>query len=100
MVLTWKRRGRESQFAGVAAVIRNSTHKYLKHVIPHSPRMMEVQLDGAAPITILNIYAPKAERPQEENEHFYDKMQSTIKKINNKLALPDGRGLECKDSGS
>ena len=58
----------EREFAGMAAVFRNNTHKYIKYVIPCSQRMMEIQVEGSVPITILNIYAPQAGRLQEEKD--------------------------------
>ena len=66
---TWYLNGNEEgerEFAGMAAVVQNSTHKHLIDVIPHCPRIMELQLAGPALITILNIYAPQAGRPQAE----------------------------------
>ena len=56
----------EREFAGMAIIIRNKMAKYLKDVIPHSNRMVEVRLEGTAPITILAIYAPQSGRATEE----------------------------------
>ena len=65
----------------MAFVIRNEMAKYVTDIIPHSNRCTELRLHGAAPISILNIYAPQSGRPQEEKDQFYGKLQQIIKSI-------------------
>ena len=68
---SWYLNGTEEgnrEFAGVGIIINNKWGKYVKDVIPHSHRIVELQLEGVAPISIVTVYAPQAGRTQTDKE--------------------------------
>ena len=68
---TWYINGNEEgerEFAGVAWVVSNKLNKYICDVIPHNHRITELRIEGASPITLLNVYAPQSGRTTEEKQ--------------------------------
>ena len=81
---TWYLNGNEEgerEFAGVAWVISNKLNKYISDVRPHNSRVTELRIEGTAPITLMNIYAPQSGRPKEEKPQFYQELRLLIKHI-------------------
>ena len=70
-----------SEYAGVGIIINNKWGKYVNDAIPHNNRIVELRLEGAAPITTVVVYAPQAGRPQQEKDDFYTKINSIIQNI-------------------
>ena len=62
-------------------MISNKLNKYISDVIPHNSRVTELRIEGTAPISLMNIYAPQSGRPKEEKEQFYQELRSLIKNI-------------------
>ena len=79
--------------------ISNQLNKYISDVIPHTSRVTELRMEGAAPISLLTIYAPQSGRPAEEKEKFYQELTKNIKNIPNNMTIPTARGLECQTPG-
>ena len=68
-IYTWYLNGNEKgdrEFAGMGVIVKNDKHKYIKDVTPHSNIILEIELAGQTPITLISVYAPQAGRPQEE----------------------------------
>ena len=84
---TWYLNGSDTgdrEFAGMAVIVKNEIHEFIKDVIPHNHRLLEVQLEGTIPTTLVSAYAPQAGRPQAEKTEFYETLTMIVQKINKK----------------
>ena len=84
---TWYLNGTEEgerEYAGVGIIVSNKWGKYLEDIIPHSNRIVEIKMAGAAPITILSIYAPQSGSSRTDKEGFYTQLNAVIAQINKK----------------
>ena len=76
--------GRETYTAGVGIVIANNMLQYIEDIEPINDRRMYIVLKGTLQTTFITAYFPQSDRPTEETEHIYEKLQNIIDKRNNK----------------
>ena len=72
------------RYAGVGLVTQNQMVKYVRDNEPISECIVVMTFGYAMPLTVLNAYAPQAERPEAEKDAFYTKLQATCRKYNGK----------------
>ena len=87
-------------YAGVGFVIKNTLLNYVSDMRPISDRVMDMTLGATLPITIISIYAPTAEHPEEEKDLFYKLVQETYQEHKSRgptLIIGDFNArLQCK----
>ena len=64
----------------MAIAIRNDKSQYIRDVILHSSKLLETQLRGTLPMTMIVVYAPQAHRPGKEREDFHNQLIQAIMK--------------------
>ena len=73
---TKKLESHEAKYRGVAVVINKKLDKQIAKVIPHSDRLMSMELRLTPPLTVISAHAPHAFRPEEEKEEFYAELNA------------------------
>jgi exonuclease III len=71
---TWAVEGTRCE-AGVGWVVRNDYIKYIQDIGPATDRVTTLTLSYSAPITLISVYAPQAERDEEDKDKFYEQLQ-------------------------
>lgn len=65
---------------GVAIIIKSSLNNNVQSFIPLSDRIILIKLRNyPRPINIIQVYAPTADRPQDEIDDFYQQIREAIK---------------------
>ena len=72
-------KGRPEYTAGVAIVINNKYIQHILDIIPITDIIMYIILNAILPITIMSVYTPQAERPEEEKQETYKEIKKIIK---------------------
>ena len=78
------------EFHGVGIVIKNKIRPHRTKNIPVNSRIMEMTVDAAKPITIINAYAPTAEKESEEKEKFYEEIKRAIDRNKHNVVIAAG----------
>lgn len=76
--------GSKEYTAGVGIVVSNKFMQYVEDVEPISGRLMYITIRGTLETNIICTYMPPADRPDEEKDKAYDKLQQTIDNKNTK----------------
>ena len=59
---------------------------------------MTIKLGYATEITITNVYAPTADKEEDEQKEFYDEVEKTIYKTHEERTNYNNRRHECKNT--
>ena len=76
--------GRPEYTAGAALIVANNILQYIEDIEPITDRLMYAVLRGTVETTIIVVYTPPADRPQEEKHKAYEDLQKVIDKRKNK----------------
>lgn len=67
---------------GVAIIVNKEYKDAVQNVVAHSDRVMEIQLIGTTQnINLIQVYAPTADKSDEEIEEFYSQIQEISKSV-------------------
>ena len=86
--------GRKDYTGGVAIIVDNSYLQYVEDIEPISDRLMYITLRGTMPTTIITAYMPAADRPYEEKNEAYEKLQNIVDKRKQRTNIHNW-SLEC-----
>ena len=73
-----------SRYAGVAFVVHNEMLNYIKDIEPINDRMMILTIGYSMETTIIDAYAPTADKDEEVKKEFYDELEKQYNKYTNK----------------
>lgn len=71
----------KTHWNGVGLILTQNIEKSVINFVPHSDRMLLVQLKGSPiVVNLIQVYAPTADKSEDEVEQFYDDLQRLLQR--------------------